>query len=125
MRPGVILITGWRFWSNALLIRKALSEYPRGTIMIHGDCRGADSIAADEALKRSFCVWALPYFEADGQEARNASMVAVGVALQKAGHAVTVLAFPPETLSSGTRKCMRIARNAGLTVRDFATSAKP
>lgn len=44
------MITGCRTWANHFIIRRALSELPRQTTLIHGGCRGADMIA-DEAAR--------------------------------------------------------------------------
>lgn len=41
-----ILVCGDRNWTDVDLIKKALSQYPKDTIIVHGDCRGADKLAA-------------------------------------------------------------------------------
>lgn len=70
---------------------------------------------AAEGKRLDFEIWALPYFEADGREARNASMVAVAAALAKAGHRVFCYAFPAKD-SVGTWKCVGLMEKAGFTV---------
>ena len=40
-----VLVCGPRVWLEQAPIADALREYPRGTILVHGAARGADSIA--------------------------------------------------------------------------------
>jgi hypothetical protein len=41
-----ILVTGSRDWSDITSIIETLKNYDKGTILIHGNCRGADIICA-------------------------------------------------------------------------------
>lgn len=113
--PDVVLVTGSRRFQCSDLIHERLRNHKPGTILIHGGCRGADTMCAQRAGYFDFQVWELPYFEVEGREARNASMVAVAVALCKAGHRVTCYAFPDRD-SVGTWKCVRLMQRAGFTV---------
>lgn len=113
MIPEVAIFTGSRRWLDPVPVAQALDLHRPGTIVIHGDCAGLDKLVAGLARMRGWPEWPLPYFERDGDEARNASMVAVGVALQTAGHLVRWHAFPlPD--SRGTWRFVRLARAAGL-----------
>jgi hypothetical protein len=119
VRQEVVLVTGSRDWADATVIRECLKAHPRGTILIHGGCRGADQIAAIEGRGLGYVLWELPYFEDDsGKEARNASMVSVASALRERGHRVTCYAWPLGA-SYGTRKCMRQMRFAALRIANF------
>lgn len=42
-----ILVCGSREWTNKHKIRKELSIYSKEDVLIHGGCRGADSIAGE------------------------------------------------------------------------------
>lgn len=117
MKPDVVIISGSRSWKDADAIRRVLARYKPGTWVIHGDCRGADSIAAAIAIRGKLHQIACPYFEHEGREARNESMVAMGVALAKAGHSVGCHTFPLPR-SVGTLKFCRLARGAGLHVEE-------
>lgn len=62
-----ILVTGSRNWKDELMIRYALKQYidalPLGAdepTVVHGDCRGADKMAAKQALDLGFWVEAHP-----------------------------------------------------------------
>ena len=119
MRPQVVLVTGSRDWSDRQAIFSCLSVHPDRSILIHGGCRGADSIAAAVAKQLAFKIWELPFFLGeDGREARNESMIAVACALRDKGHRVTSYAWPMEG-SVGTLKCMRLMREAGLHIANW------
>lgn len=58
-----ILISGSRFWSDEELIYKTLSTQSRryqNVTLIHGDCVGADKLAAKCGLKLGFSVKSFP-----------------------------------------------------------------
>lgn len=62
-----ILVTGSRDWDDELMIRSALKQYidplppyADEPVVMHGDCRGADKIAAAQALDLGFWVEAYP-----------------------------------------------------------------
>lgn len=56
----IVLVCGSREWFRADLIREKLAQLPRGTTIIHGAARGADTIAAAIAGQLGFDVIAFP-----------------------------------------------------------------
>lgn len=46
-----VIVCGSRGWSNRQLIADRLVDFPGDTTIVHGDARGADRTAADEARK--------------------------------------------------------------------------
>jgi hypothetical protein len=115
--PDVVIVSGSRDWKpEQCPVHEVLSCYSPGTWLIHGRCpTGLDEIADVYGRARGFVVLGMPYFESevDGKEARNASMVAVGVALKNVGHIVECHAFPLAQ-SRGTWKFYEMSRAAGL-----------
>jgi len=124
-----VLITGSRDWTDAATIQTALSAIyttwrPHRTefeqfIVVHGDARGADNIARQWALnthQNDPWVTHEPHpaqWEDIGRSAghrRNEEMVNLGADL--------CLAFPLGR-SPGTRGCMKLARKAGISMRQF------
>ena len=110
-----ILITGSRDFSDWDLMKRAL-EYTKSksapdALLIHGDARGADTLA--KIVWRELGMWALPYpaeWHLYGKAAghiRNQDMVSSGPDI--------CLAFPVGK-STGTRDCMERARKAGIQV---------
>ncbi len=107
-----ILVTGSREFpeSRAHIIRDRLARYPRGSILLHGNARGADTWAANAGNSLGFLEWPLSYFGdlgARGGHARNYCMYRVLVTLIEAGFKPFVEAFPIGA-SPGTRGMLRI-----------------
>lgn len=123
-----ILVTGSRDWTDREALEGALAEVcrqasPRLSVLIHGDARGADQMAAAYAE----CDWgirplAMPAPWGDyGKRAgvmRNAWMVDLLVNLRACGYECHVIAFPLPT-SVGTYDCIRRARGRGFEVREI------
>lgn len=114
-----ILVTGSRVWTDRLAIRSALLEAtagtePRNVTVVHGAARGADSLAADVARELGMRAEAHPADWARhgkaGGHIRNAEMVRCGAHL--------CLAWPLGE-SRGTRGAMKLAREAGILVRNL------
>ena len=107
-----IVVTGSRDWDDVETVEETLSEFPEGTILIHGNARGLDKIAAAIGEKRGFDVRA---FHADwSRHGRAAGPIRNRDMLEQEPY--IVLAFPlPD--SKGTVNCMNQARDMGICVR--------
>lgn len=116
-RPDVVIVTGSRDWSDRRLVAETLAPFPAGTYLLHGACRGLDTIAATFGKRYGFNILAFPYFADDsGKECRNETMFAVAKAFQDCKHRVYGFAFPlPESV--GTFKAIRIADRLGIAIR--------
>jgi hypothetical protein len=55
-----ILITGDREWSDVLKMMEILTQFPAGTIIIHGACRGADNMAHALGEELEFVIRSYP-----------------------------------------------------------------
>lgn len=55
-----VLITGGRFWNDYETVLKELEKLPSGSIIIHGACCGADTIAGEIAKALGFTVREYP-----------------------------------------------------------------
>lgn len=106
-----VLVTGSRQWNDARAIMDRLADYPPGTVLVHGDARGADRMAqrigqdlglVDEPHPADWT----QYGKAAGR-IRNAEMVRAGADI--------CIAFPlPDSV--GTWDCVRRAKTAGIPV---------
>lgn len=113
-----ILITGSRDWQDANAIHWAIMSVicktPGPHIVVHGDCRGADTLAAKVAADMGCAVEAHPAdWRQHGNAAgpiRNHHMVSLGADI--------CLAFPTYN-STGTWDCVRKAVDAGIHTRIF------
>ncbi len=112
----LVLVTGSRTFTNKSLIELAFDElYPPDEVtLIHGDCRGADKLAASIALEYGFEVQAYP---ADWKKyGRAAGPIRNRLMLDQ--NPDIVLAFPLPG-SKGTKNCIRQAEKRGFTVKVY------
>lgn len=110
-----ILVCGDRHWNDYKIIRRELLNFPKGTVIIHGKAKGADSIAGAIALELDFKVEEYSAeWNVHGRAAgpiRNRKMLYEGMP-------DIVLAFHKNIEGSkGTKDMVNIARSAGKTVR--------
>lgn len=115
-----ILITGDREWSDTLKMIEVLSQFPAGTIIIHGACRGADNMAHAIGEELGFVIRNYPAsWHEFGKRAgvlRNQAMLD----LEHLEHEPfdLCLAFHNNIRSSkGTRDMMSRANAAGIETR--------
>lgn len=106
-----IIVTGGRDFVGYDLVFKTLLDYiHKQPTIVHGDARGADTLAKEiaEEFKMTVEPHAANWAEFDGQAGfvRNQEMVDLGADL--------VIAFPG---GNGTRDCIRRAHAAGIPVR--------
>lgn len=124
-----LLITGSRDWKEKRTIRNVLSDFPAGTVLVHGDCRGADRIAGSIGKQLGFDVRPYPAnWQAYGNAAgpiRNQEM------LDKEnidGDKIHIcIAFHDDLeQSKGTKDMLEKASNAGVDTRlYFSRVAQP
>ena len=119
MTVARLLITGSRYFNDAVLMHAAISDAVstlRGfgftrIVLVHGGARGADTLAAQIGRSMGLEIEAHPArWDVYGRSAgpvRNREMVELGANL--------VLAFPVGE-SHGTRGCMRLAQEKGCAV---------
>lgn len=109
-----ILICGSRYWYNMEIIKAALKEYPVNSIIIHGDCRGADRVGGEAAGELGMEVEKYPAdwnrYGPSAGPIRNAQM-------PKEGKPDIVLAFPGNRYGSrGTSDMIKKARAQNISV---------
>jgi hypothetical protein len=105
-----VLVCGSRGWEDHQAIRDSVERLPPGTVVVHGNARGADLIAAHYAGAMGFEVEAHPVDWSRGRHAgldRNIEMLDSGVDL--------VVAFQLN-LSSGTQHTINEARRRGIAL---------
>jgi hypothetical protein len=118
-----ILITGDREWSNPELIGEVLSTYGKNTIVIHGNCRGADKMAGLSARKLGLEVKVYPaqwgYYHKAAGPIRNQQMLDYE-------HPDRVIAFHDHLwdLSKGTKDMVQRAMIANIEVCHYKSDGK-
>lgn len=56
----VVLICGDRRWTDESIIIRELSQLPEDTVIVHGNCRGADNMSDAIAKRMGFTVKRFP-----------------------------------------------------------------
>lgn len=111
-----VLACGDRNWVAASVTLEALLDYGEGDVLVHGDCRGADRLAAEAARGLGMTIKPYPAdWDAHGRKAgpiRNRQMLKDNPDID------LVLAFHDDlNRSRGTADMVRAARKAGIPVR--------
>jgi dUTP pyrophosphatase len=125
--PCAVLVCGSRSWADSHAVTQRLLAYPSGpeTVLLHGDCRGADRIAAFVGGVRGWTIEAFPAdWDAHGRSAgprRNQRMVDALDEYRRKGFKTSVEAFPAGGV--GTRDAVKRARGAGFRVHEYAANS--
>lgn len=112
-----VLVCGSRTWLNQKVIERELAQFPDGTILIHGACRGADNISGYVARARGFEVRPYPanwgkYGKGSGP-IRNQQMLDKEHPDSEGAYIDLVLAFHEDpNLGHGTRDMVERAQKA-------------
>ena len=110
-----ILVCGDRNWTDEEKIRKELSKFPVGTVVIDGAARGADSIANKVAMEMGFDTWRFP---ADWHHSGRSAGPIRNLEMLTRGKPDLVIAFHSKIWESkGTKHMLSIARKAGVETR--------
>lgn len=124
-----VLITGDRDWSDYETVVAALSQFPAGTILIHGKCRGADIICAAIGEALGFVVREYPadwvkYGPYAAGPIRNQQMIDVENTIEEPID--VCLAFHNDILNSrGTKDMVKRAKKAKIEVREITSLVTP
>ena len=117
-----VIVAGAVAWGDGEAIRRELAKFPADTVVIHGDCAGADAIAGRVAEQPGFAVEAMAKNASDrsrhGREAwkgLNERMLASGAG----GDTRVPRGFRSEW---GSKHLAELAATASVEVRVFANS---
>ena len=109
-----VLICGSREWKDAEKIAKRLRALPLGTIIVHGNCRGADRMAGKYAANIYLEVRA---YSAEWGRFGSAAGVIRNKQMLDKEHPDLVIAFHENlVLSTGTKNMVHLARDRGIEV---------
>ena len=126
MTRSAILVTGSRNWTDVATITDRLSRFAPGTVLIHGDCGGADKIASCCGASLGFEVIAMPApwdrYASEGRRNkagpdRNGAMLRMLKLLRWTNAYECVVEAFPMPDSRGTRGMIRLAEEAEFAVR--------
>jgi hypothetical protein len=132
MIKDIVLVTGDREWGTMdeeNVIREALNELLVPSLIIHGDARGADKMAASVGIELGHYVSIFPaLWGRDGKPAgplRNKVMVEIANVLML-DYFVHVYAFHNNIEESkGTKDCINRAFKENMSITIYSTNAEP
>ena len=114
-----VLVCGDRNWTELDPILQHLAQYADDTIVIEGEARGADRLAAKSAKLLDFEVW--PYPAQWEQYGRAAGLIRNQQMLDDGKPDVVVYFHHNLAESKGTGDMVRRAKRAGIPVINGAT----
>jgi len=112
-----VLICGSRDFTDEDTMRKVIASLPADTEVIHGAARGADSMADRLAKERGLTV--LPYPANWGQHGRAAGMIRNRKMLEEGRPDIVYAFFAGPEMSPGTANMVKVARKAGVAVKEY------
>jgi len=109
-----VLVTGDRDWNDAELIEKHLEKLPKGTLIIQGGARGADTLAKQAAYRLGLEV---ETYKADWKRYRKGAGPIRNRQMLKEGKPDRGLAFHDNIENSkGTKDMIAVLKEAGIPV---------
>jgi hypothetical protein len=117
-----VLVTGSTQWTDADAIRRELAALPSDSVVIHGDCTGADALAGAVARELGLAVEAWAKNDDDYRRYGKAAWKRLNERMLESGVDL-VLAFHPELHQAGkargSRHLIDLAEGRGVAVRGF------
>jgi hypothetical protein len=115
-----VIVSGAVAWADVEAIRRELAKLPAGSTVIHGDCTGADAIAAHVAAELGFAVEPMAKSQADYAKYQWLAWKGLNERMLASG-AVLVLVFHPDIEAShGSKHMRKVAHAANVEVQVFA-----
>lgn len=115
-----VIVAGAVAWDNAAAIRRELEKLPPGTVVIHGDCPGADAIAGAVAAELGFAVEAMAKNDDDYARYKRAAWKGLNERMLAGGAELVLVFHPAFEASKGSKHMAELARRAAVEVRVFA-----
>jgi hypothetical protein len=115
-----VIVAGAVAWADAGAIRRELAKLPAGTVVIHGDCTGADALAGQIAPELGFAVEAMAKNEADYVRYKKAAWKGLNERMLAAGAELILVFHPTFDASKGSKHLADLAARASVEVRVFA-----
>jgi hypothetical protein len=115
-----VIVAGAVAWVDEGAIRRELTKLPTGTVVIHGDCAGADALAGRIATELGFLVEAMAKNAADRVRYGRAAWKGLNERMLAGGAGLVLLFHPDVEASKGSKHMAELATRAGVEVRIFA-----
>ena len=115
-----VIVAGAVAWADEQAIRRELAKLPAGSVVIHGDCPGADEIAGRVAAELGFAVEAMDKNEQDYAKYRRAAWKGLNERMLATGCELILVFHPDIAASRGSGHLIELAEAANVEVRLFA-----
>jgi hypothetical protein len=115
-----VVVSGAVAWADAAAIRRELAALPAGSVVVHGDCPGADALAGEVARELGFAVEAMAKDASDRAKYERLAWKGLNERMLATGAELVLVFHPAFEQSSGSKHMAEIARRAGVEVRVFA-----
>lgn len=115
-----VIVAGAVAWTNEEAIRRELAKLPAGTIIIHGDCPGADAIAGEVARALGFIVESMAKNEDDYKRYKKAAWKGLNERMLASGAALVLVFHSDFEASKGSKHMAELAERARVEVCVFA-----
>src|SRR4051812_40236408 len=111
-----VIVAGAVAWADADAIRRELSKLPAGTVVIHGDCEGADAIAGAVARELGFAVEAMAKNTADRSRYQRAAWKGLNERMLLSGAELVLVFHPTFDASNGSKHLAQLSGRAAVEV---------
>ena len=115
-----VIVAGAVAWADEVAIRRELAKLPAGSVVIHGDCPGADEIAGRVAAELGLAVEAMVKSDADYAKYRKGAWKGLNERMLAAGCELILVFHPDIAASRGSGHLIGLAEVAKVEVRVFA-----
>lgn len=115
-----VIVAGAVAWADAGAIRRELAKRPTGTVVIHGDCPGADALAGEVARELGLLVEPMAKNATDRVRYRKAAWKGLNERMLLSGADLVLVFHPAFDASNGSKHLAELAERAAVEVRVFA-----
>jgi hypothetical protein len=115
-----VIVAGAVAWADEKAVRRELAKLPAGSVVIHGDCPGADETAGRVAADLGFAVEPMAKNKDDYAKFRRAAWKGLNERMLATGCELILVFHPDIEASRGSGHLIGLAKVAGVEVRVFA-----
>lgn len=115
-----VVVAGAVAWVDVEAIRRELSKLPPGSVVVHGDCPGADALAGAVARELGFVVEPMAKNADDRVRYKRAAWKGLNERMLASGAELVLVFHPAFDQSNGSKHMAQLAERASVEVRVFA-----
>ena len=115
-----VIVAGAVAWADEGAIRRELAKLPAGSVVIHGDCPGADEIAGRIAAELGFTVESMAKNDEDYAKYQRGAWKGLNERMLATGCGLILVFHPDIAASRGSGHLIGLAEVAKVEVRVFA-----